>query len=227
MNSSINKFSLLFIFTFFCFTLIAQEIAVTESGDTVYLYSNGMWTYDLEDPENVILEEEVSLFNTYSVMDSTNTIYTVPTNNNKKIDNKGKPYTLAYDVGKWKRVPTETMNAESDFSFMSKKEDAFAMVIFEEAEIGLTAIMNIAMSNISTNIGVEPDLLNSDYVIVNGKQMIHATYGVDMQGINFIFDSFYYSGIEGTYQYTTWTYANMHKKYQEDLLNLLAGFTIR
>jgi len=207
--------------------VMSQETAVTESGDTVYLYSNGRWTYDLIDIEDVPLDDELVLFSSYPVMDSTNTVYNTPKNSKKIINNEDKPYSIAYDVSRWRREPTASINEEADYTFMSKNEENFAMIIYEEAEIGLNAILNIAMSNLKSGINVEPNVIHSDYVMVNGKQMIHATYAVEIEGMNFVFDSFFYSGEEGTYQYTTWTFANIHKKYQKDHLELLAGLTVK
>lgn len=217
---------LLITLCFLSYSNVAQETAITISGDTVYLFDNGMWSYENEEPTPIETSES-DAFKHYEIQDSTNQIYTNPSTNKKSIDKKKEAFVLTYDKSIWKRVPVANINEAANYTFMSKAEDMFAMIIYEEVEVGLDNIVDIAMQTIKNNLKQEAEILASDYVIVNGKKMIHLTYGVESSGINLIFDSFYYSGLEGTSQYSAWTYRNVHSKKQKEILKLLAGLTIR
>ncbi len=205
--------------------ILSQELAITENGDSVYLFDNGMWSYDLERPEGGL--EEFEMYSEFSIIDSTNTVYTEPKSKQKKLDKTKQAYSIAFDNKIWKRVPVSTINDEADYTLISKDEEMYGMIIYEKVEIGLNAIMNIAMSNVKDNLNVNPDIIHSDYVMVNGKQMIHATYKVNIQDLKFVFDSFYYSGEEGTVQFTAWTFANIYKQKQAGMLKLLSSLIVK
>jgi len=205
--------------------LQAQQVAITTDGDTVYLYDDGSWSYD----DNLEVEEaDIAFLTKYSILDSTNQVWVLSEANNKSYDKEDNTYTLHVDDKLWERVPSGAINPDAEYCFMTRKDKAcYAMLINEEVELGLYPLFNIAMENAKIGAGTEPKISKSDYVMVNGKQMIMAEYDIKAAGLDISMIALYYSDEKGSTQYISWTMSNIFEKKKEILLDLLKGLVIK
>ena len=175
------------------FTIIAcgQELAITERGDSVILYSNGTWDYH----ENFV--KGISEKNEIPVNPKT---FTKPESSRKKINGSNQAYELWYNDLKWKRLPVGELNPDADIAMQYMNGDLYAMVIYEEVEIQIENLIEIALDNA---IGVAPDIqvVDKDYREVNGNTLIWMRMDGTTQGMKMSYYSYYFSNETGTCQF--------------------------
>lgn len=219
------RFLISIIIFFLAFNTNAQVWAVTEKGDTIYVYSDGTWSFDKEERSN---QDQGSLdyLNTVIKLDTIATLFTVNSKAEKKLSSQYGFFEFQYDSDEWKRVPAAQLNEDAEFALQAKNNDIYVAIISEEIEIGIENIYKIAINNAKENLGVEIDILKSELRNINGIDVIRGVMGFNLNGMNLIFDSFYFSDSRGTVQLTTWTASNLHEKYEDDILSLLNGLVI-
>jgi hypothetical protein len=193
---------------------IGQEIAITERGDSVVLYSNGTWDYYdnyMNDNEEI---PEIRMSDNF---------FSKPISSTKKINGSSQSYEVWYDDKVWKRVPTGELNPEADIALQLLKGDAYAMVIFEEVEIPFENLSQIALDNA---VVVAPDIkmIDREYRNVNGNKLIWMRMDGTTQGMKISYYSYYFSNEKGSIQFHTFTGQNLLDKYKTDIEDLLNGF---
>jgi hypothetical protein len=208
--SAFLSFSLLFL------TIISkgQELAITERGDSVVLYSNGTWDYQ----ENFVKgssEKEEIFVNPKP--------FTKPESSGKKINGSNQAYELWYNGNKWRRLPAGELNPDADIAMKYINGDLYAMLIYEEVEIQMENLIKIALDNA---IGVAPDIKVADkeYREVNGNTMIWMRMDGTTQGMKMSYYSYYFSNKAGTYQFHVFSGQQLIDKYIDDVIELLNGF---
>ncbi len=189
----------------------AQINAVTENGDEVILYKNNTWKYS-NDSLNVavkILKNE-KLFTKSEK--SSFLVKSSKTNIGFWINPKNWSFSKA------------DADSPSEFSFKHKKLDIYGMLIAEKTEIPVESLIDIAYENA---LEAAPDIkiVEKEYRNVNGLEVIMMKMKGTIQGIKFIYFGYYYSSTEGAFQFLTYTSQNLFKDYENDMLNLLNGFT--
>jgi len=215
--------TLLFIFTNLI-TVFSQITAVTEKGDTIYVYNDGTWTFEEKDEEELV--NELSYLDNVLKLDTITTKFKVGEKSTKEVTSQHDFFKVKYDKKVWKRVPPASLNPEAEFAFLAVDKDIYCMIISEEIEVGQENIVKIARKMMKDNTGGELEELITEQRNVNGTDIIRAVNKVEINGLNLVFDSYYYSGEFGTIQFSTWTGTNVHEKYEDEILELLNGLII-
>lgn len=189
----------------------AQINAVTENGDKVILYKNNTWTY-LNDSLNVAVEilKNEKLFTKNKK--SSFLVKSSKTNIGIWINPKNWNFSKA------------TPDSPSEFSFNHKKLDIYGMLISEKTEIPVESLINIAYNN-ALEAAPDAKIVEKEYRNVNGREVIMMKMKGTIQGIKFIYYGYYYSSSEGAFQFLTYTSQNLFRDYENNMLNLLNGFT--
>ena len=221
MNTNFTLF-LIGLLIFFCSGLKAQTKAVTVNGDTIYVYDNGTWSFELLDEMPVV--NELDFLNAELQIDTIKTEFTCPLNAKKEVENAEKIFRIKYDDKLWKRVPPATLNDEAEFAFESKKSDIWCAVISEETPILAYKLLLIAKKNMEDFSGTKATSLKTELLKVNGKEVIRGVLSANISGIAFIFDSYYYSNDLGSVQFTTWTSEKVWERNEMQIQDLLHGF---
>ena len=196
---------------FFTILSNAQMNAVTENGDEVLLYKNNTWKYS-NDSLNVAIE--------------------ILKNDKLFIKDKKSSFLVKSskaNVGVW--INPKNWNftkakpdSPSDFSFNHKELDIYGMLVAEKTEIPVESLIDIAYEN---GLEAAPDIkiVKKEYRNVNGLEVIMMKMKGTIQGIKFIYYGYYYSNSEGAFQFLTYTSQNLFNEYENDMINLLNGFT--
>lgn len=201
-----------------------QTLAITIHGDSIYVYDNGTWSYELleESPalsEFSFLDEEIEI-------DTIEQEFVFSDNLNKELRNVRDHFIIKYNSNNWKREPPALYNEDAEFALSSKKHDLWCIVISEETEIAPLSLFKIAKNMMEENIGAKVETKKVELRTVNGKEVLRAVVEAKVSGLNFIFDSYYYSDEMGSVQFTTWTGNSLWKKYEAEILELLNGFVV-
>jgi len=201
----------------FTITTYSQELAITERGDSVILHSNGTWEYH----DNFV--------RAYSEKDEIRinpNIFSKPESSTNKINGSNQAYELWYNNNKWKRLPVGELNPDADIALQYLKGDLYAMIIYEEVEIQLESLIEIALDNA---IGVAPDIqvIEKDYREVNGDTLIWMRMDGTTQGMKMSYYSYYFSNEYGTCQFHVFSGQKLIDRYLEDVKDLLNGFVAK
>ncbi len=194
--------------------VVGQEIVINNRGDSILLNNNGTWEYY----DNYV----ASTTDNQSIRINTNP-YLKPKNSRNKINGKNDKYVIWFDAKKWKRIPVTEINADADVALQLIDGDAYAMVIYEEIEIQIENLSNIAIENAKT---VAPDirLIDREFRSVNGNKLIWMRMDGTTQGIKITYYSYYISNENGSIQFHTFTGQSLLPKYLDDIESLLNGF---
>ena len=221
-----NKITTLLVFVFIFG--YGQEKAITESGDTIYIHSDGTWTFDKEKVDIVMPNSTTFDFQKQKVLiDSTFRNFTVPKQSIKVINKEDDFFSINYNETEWKRVPPATINPAASYTFSDEKEGIFAMVIAEKIEMGTENIFKFALKNAEQNTGSPPKVINAELVSVNNSEMINAIYDLELNGLKFTFNSLFFSSSNGTIQFMTWSFSNVFNEKKEKLDGILSGLKIK
>lgn len=205
---------------------LAQIRAITEQGDTIYVYSDGTWSYDKETEPGEI--NELDFLNSETSFDTLKTKLKVQNISSKKsLKSNLEFFEIYYDSDEWRRLPAGQLNEDAEFALQHKIHDIYAIIISEEIDIGMENIYKIAINTMEQSTGSKVKIIKSEIVNVNNTDVIHASFEVSMQGMNLIFDSYYFSDARGTIQFTTWTGSNIFKKYERKVKDLLTGLIVK
>lgn len=208
----------------FAYSATAQVRAVTEDGDSIYVYDDGTWTYELKEENEGNPFEELLDINVQ--FDTSTTPFTKPENAKQKITSKFEFFDLYYNSDDWERVPPGKINAEAELAFKHKKTDIYSTVITEEIEIGVGMTYKVAIMNAEEGSGNPVKVLKKEIRNVNGVEMLHTVFEANFAGFEATFVNNYYSGEFGTVQILTWTSTNIVDKYYQDMLDLINGFEL-
>ena len=129
----------------------AQILAVTEKGDTIFVYENGTWSYE---PISEEVDQGILSFLEEKVKFDTSRIeYTAPAKAKKEIKHENNQLSIKYDENIWKRIPPASVNADADYAFQSKVKDIWAIVIAEDTEIPADKLYLIGKNSMKENSG--------------------------------------------------------------------------
>ncbi len=203
----------------------AQTKAITVEGDTVYLYNDGTWSYDLM--EYMIGDSQDPFFQeTEFEIDSLFTALYHPKESKKELTSKYNQIKIRYNDSEWGRVAAGTLNEDAEFAFEHKQKDIWSIVICEETEIGAENILKIARSIMAENTASDVQVLKAEWLTINGTPVLRGVLKAQFSGIEFVFDSYYYSDSRGTTQFTTWTSSNLWERYATDIRKMLNGLIV-
>jgi hypothetical protein len=187
----------------------AQQKAVTENGAEVILYDDGTWKFQNED-ELTIVE--------------------VRTNPVKLKKSEGATFLLKsniLNVGFWLdpklwSFKKQTENEAAEYKLLLKSGDLYGMIITEKVEIPLETLKSLALAN---GQKVAPDLkiVKEEYRNVNGLKVLLLEMSGTTKGIKFSYYGYYYSNINGTVQFITYTSTKLLNSYKSKIEILLNG----
>ncbi len=215
MSFSNFAFSLAFVVLFHVAS--AQEMAFSERGDTVILYADGTWDYF----ENFAKGDSLSSNGPKLNSDE----FVKPKTSTNKVSGFDERYAVWYDPKIWKRVPPGSINPDADMAFQLLNGDAYGMVIFEELQIPMQNLSEIALTN-AINVAPDMSVKGKDLRVVNDQQLIWMQMAGTTQGIPIVYCSYYFSWEGGSIQFHTFTGQNVFDKYKPQLFNLLNGLVI-
>ena len=194
------------------FVCIAQQTAITQTGEEVILYVDGTWKYKYtEDAET----------------------YEIPMSKKRFKKDKNATFLLkskVINMGFWLNpkvwsFENATDNNEAEYDLTLRGEDLYAMIISEKVEIPLETLKGIAYEN---GLAVSPDLqiIDQEYRMINGQKVLYLKMYGTIQGIKFAYFGYYFSNETGTLQYICYTSQNLIEKYEDVCEELLNGLVV-
>ena len=209
----------------FANSVFCQTQAVTENGDTIFIYNNGTWSFT-EDEEPTSLNELAYLEREIDI-ETSDQKFTVAKAATKSAKNKFGLFEIKYDTKEWKRIPTGQLgNDEAEMAFMSDNDDVYCLVVSEQIEIGSENILKIAMNMMEERTNGKTNLIKAEKRMVNGTEVVRGLFDVEISGINMRFDSYYFSNSKGTVQFSTWTGVGLWKSKEKEIEKFLNGLII-
>lgn len=220
--------STLFFLLAYGTVLSAQVKAITEFGDTIYVFDDGTWGFSPDDELDDKLEgEEFDYLEEIIKIDTITAPFVVSNKTNKEARSKFDFFTIKYNSNEWKRLPPAELNPIAEIAFKAKNRDIYCMVITEELEIGQENLFKIALNNAKEKSGNEVDLKFAEHRTINGAEVIRAVYTVNINGLHLIFDAYFYSTEKGSIQFMTWTGNNLWEKCKDqEIAHLLNGLVV-
>lgn len=196
--------------------VLGQEIVVTERGDSVILNANGSWDY-LSNLSGAMQEE--------LIIEENDNLFKLP--KEAGVDAKGldDAYRVYYDNEVWRRISPAELNEEADLSWSMNGGDAYAMVIFEEIEIDIEDLSQIAFDN-AREISNGMEMVSREYRNVNGKTLICMEMAGVLSGMKISYYSYYFSYENGSIQFHTFTGTKILEKYRSRFEDMLNGLII-
>jgi|TARA_B110000238_G_C16034638_1_gene399080 hypothetical protein len=196
---------------FFTILSNAQMNAVTENGDEVMLYKDNTWKYSNDSlNDSVELLKNDKLF----IKDQKSSFLVKSSKTNAGIWINPKNWTFEKSKS----------DSSSEFNFYHKNLDIYGMLISEKMEVPVESLVDIAYDNA---LEAAPDIkiIEKEYRNVNGLEVIMMKMEGTIQGIKFVYFGYYYSNLEGAYQFLTYTSQNLFNEYEDDMIKLLDGLT--
>lgn len=192
---------------------LANQKAITDTGDEVILFDNGTWEYtsQIDSKEKVIPE------NTKKFIKPSSSTFQLKSKKNSSsvwINSKDWMFTKAKN------------NPEAEYEFQLKGQDLYAMSISEGIEIQLENLTEIALEN-ARAFAPDATVIEKEYRTVNGKKVIYMSMRGTGGGIRFQYIGYYYSDSTGSTQLIVYTGDNMVKKYQKEIFDFLNGFDVQ
>jgi hypothetical protein len=205
---SLTLFALIAI----CTTSFAQQKAITETGEDVFLYDDGTWKYAQEKSDAV---EEIPT-NPATFSKTKNLTFQVKSSNVR--------VGVWIDPKKW-TFKKATNNDAAEYEFQMKGKDVYGMIITERFSIPLTTLRTVALQN---GRSVAPDLqiVKEEYRKVNGVTVLLLQMDGTMQGIKVSYYGYYYSDPNGTVQFLTYTSQSLIADMRGECEEFLNGFTL-
>ena len=72
--------------------------------------------------------------------------------------------------------------------------------------------------------GAEVEVIKTELRNVNGTDLIRGALSVKISGVQFMFDTYYFSNEKGSVQFTVWTSDRIWENELDDIHELLNGF---
>ena len=181
----------------------AQQMAITDTGEEVFLYDDGTWAY--VNPDDVP-EDSIALN---------------PVNFTKSNDSSFLLKSTKFNVGlylnpkKWS-FEKGAANQDAEYSFKMKNEDLHAVMITEKLEIPLETFRLVALEN-AKSAAPDSKIIHQEYRTVNGLKVLHLKLKGTIQGLNFVYSGYYYSNENGSVQLITFTIDTLIDDYKDDI----------
>ena len=195
------------------FAAQASQRAVTDEGDIVILNDDGTWVY--ESPDSVELPKILVNDREFRKPQSS-TFRLKSTINDSEIWLNAKKWSFQKDGG----------NEDSEYTFQLKGQDLYGMLITEQIELGIEHLADVALQNAQS---AAPDMriVMQEYRNVNGTAVLYMEMQGSMQGAEFTFRGNYFANDSGSTQFLVYTGTNLVGKYENDIQEMLNGFSIQ
>lgn len=211
----------------FCFVgmMNAQERAVTLSGDTIFIYMDGRWTYEERTQEEMQEPEEKKKMEW--VIDTSFSEFFSSATADKLIDRPVDFFTLQYEDKFWKRLPPAAIHPRASHAFELDRDDVQVFLIVDTVDVGLERAFKAAMETILENPDSDLNVSLSELRSVNGEDMIFADYTLVASDMEFRFNTYFYSGPDGTIQYNAYAPVDVFADNELYVEEMLHGLTIK
>jgi len=207
------------MFRYFCLILFlvgsifyinAQDInATTSDGKPVILKSNGTWSY-LEKEEN-----------------SSNAMFEIVAkakNATEKIENRFGNVIVWYNPKMW--TVQKLTDGTAEYQFEALSGESYGRLITEKMQLTPDLIKKAIESN-ARRVSTIFDVLEEKENIVNGTEVNYLLVRVNMQGLNFIFCYYYWTGETGTVQLFSYTSESLYNQAKTEIFELMNGLEIK
>lgn len=200
---------ILIAFPVFC---MAEQKAITDTGDEVVLYDDGTWKYLNKDSQAG---------------------KTIPTNESefKKGDelsfllkSQKNNIGLWIDPKKWS-FKKAVSNDAAEYELQLKGQDLYGMIITEQMSIPLESLAELAYQN-AVNAAPDIKIVHKEYRIVNGNKIIQMQMKGTLQGINLVYFGYYFSNEKGATQILTYTSQGLFDSFRQEAINFLNGLVV-
>ncbi len=206
--------------TFFCapilvfaFQMLAQQKAVTQSGETVLLFEDKTWRFE---NDSLNKKPEVVINNTPFKKSAEATF---------QLKSKKNHLSFWINPKKWE-VKTKTSNDAAEFQLEWKEGDIYSMIINEKIEIPLDGLRDVAIEN-ARSVAPDIQVMKEEYRMVNGKKVLLLQMTGTIQKIKFTYHSYYYSDSKGTTQFITYSSDTLLQQKISEIETLLNGLTVQ
>lgn len=190
--------------------VIAQQTAITQTGEQVVLYENGTWVYAGRDSlANDEIPRNLRSFT-------------------KRPDSDFLITSKRINVGCWINPKKWTFrSAEPDeaaeYELEHESGSLYALMITENLDIPLVSLGNIALDNARA---AAPDLnvISKEYRTVNGFEVLMLRMTGTIQGIRFSYFGYYYTADDVATQFLAYSSEAFMNDNLEEVEELLNGF---
>ena len=193
----------------------ASQSAITDTGESVILNSNGTWTY-ADDHQNSNQTTAISVNNESFVKPNESTFLLKSAKNDSA-------YWINPSVWSFKK---STSIGAIEYEFSMKGKDLYGMAITEEMQIPLEMLAEAALGN-AKKAAADAKITKKEYRNVNGKKLLYMEMSATLKGIPFTYVGYYYSDASGSTQLVTFTSTGLVPKYKSDIYSLLNGLIFR
>ena len=195
------------------FKMMAQQKAVTQSGETVLLFENNTWKY-----ENDSLNKQVEV-----VVNPTP--FTKSAEATFQLKSKKNMFSFWLNPKKWE-VKSKLTNEAAEFQLQWKGGDIYVMILNEKIEIPLESLKDVALEN-ARSVAPDIQITKEEYRTVNGKKILLLQMTGTIQKIKFTYYSYYYSDSKGTTQFITYSSDQIMKERINEVEILLNGLVVQ
>lgn len=187
----------------------AQKMAITDTGEEVFLYDDGTWAYVNPDeaPDDSIAVNPV--------------VFTKDDGSTFLLKSTKFGIGLYLNPKKWS-FEKGSSNDDAEYSFKMKNEDLHAVMITEKAEIPLETFKLVALEN-AKSAAPDSRIIHQEYRTVNGLKVLHLKLKGTIQGLNFVYSGYYYSNENGSVQLITFTIDTLVDEYSTDIEEFING----
>jgi hypothetical protein len=194
-------------------TCLANQKAITDTGDEVILSEDGTWKYSSQSKGAAI------------GISTNNEIFEKPESANflVKSTKTASAYWVDTEIWSFKK---STSNEDAEYEFQLKNEDLYGLVINEAIFVPIEALANIAIGNARAS-APDAEIVKKEFRTVNGLKVLYMEFKGNIQGIEFSFLGYYYSNESGATQYMAYTGSNLVNKYKDEINDFLNGLTIQ
>ncbi len=188
---------------------VAQSIeATTTDGRKVLLKADGTWQF---------------VQNTDVSAGRAATSFGKPGASAASLTLKGQRFVIWYDSSRWIQ---QTSDDPSRFEFSHKDGDVYAVVIAERIPMRPELLRDMAIRN-AQEASPDAKVIFDESRVVNGTELQCMKIQGTIEGINFIYYGYYYTGNAGTIQVLTFTSSNLFAEYEQQMLDFLNGTVVQ
>jgi len=134
---------------------------------------------------------------------------------------KGNKFAIWYDPSKWTQQKPDGIKV----TFNHKDGDLYAMVIAERISTKPDVLKETVLSK-ARESAPDTKVTLEENRVMNGKTILCMRLEAELQGIQFVYYGYFYTGKEGTIQVLTYTTQNLYHEYESEMIEFLNGFTI-
>ena len=193
-------------------TAWSQRLATDEAGQTVYLYSDGTWSYERheEGSEGASILRNPKAFRRSSQA-------------RKLLQSEVNKLGLYYNPSLWDLSEVQ-INSVAEFSLMFRAKDKpiYVMMINEPIELPIATLRQAALVNAKAS-ATRFKMIREEYREVNGLEVLMLEFEATLQGLDFRYLGYYVAHETGTSQLLCFSSTKLMDEKQlkncEDLLN--------